>query len=88
MPPWLQMHCYEDPDSDPGHDTDYDDDRFDYDAVDERCYSLIDFIAKLQPFKSAEPVGDQSPVREAVYIREGTVKRMPPLCPLGLRRRP
>ncbi|MCI0413180.1 hypothetical protein L0222_10330 [bacterium] len=84
LPPQLKMHCYEDPESDPGYQEDYDENVFDYDEVDEQCESQVDFIVQLTPLSVAEALPATMPELDEAFIPTEITPRTLQKCPRGL----
>jgi hypothetical protein len=84
MPPWLQMHCYEDPRSDPGQEHKYEDDVFDYDAVDDALKPLVDFVVRLTPQRGGGKRRSASPDKLPGMIPTSRKFELPAVCPRGL----
>jgi hypothetical protein len=81
LPPWLRLHCYEQPECDPGYEAEYDDDVFDYDAEDEAIEDMMDFLVQLTPLDQATPLPAAPPDWEDnSYINPRPLTR----CPRGV----
>jgi hypothetical protein len=84
LPPHLKIHCSEDPESDPGHEEEYESEDFDYDEIDEECESQVDFIVQLTPLQGAEALPPAMPELDGGFIPTEIHPRKIAKCPRGL----
>ena len=84
LPSWLRLHCYEDPDADPGHQEDYDDETFDYDEAEEMAdVEPVDFVVQLTPLAKAEPLPDAPQSLDRGWFDLHVNPRLLDKCPRG-----
>jgi hypothetical protein len=89
LPAWIWLACYEDPGSDPGHEEEYDDETFDYDAVDERAQrsTCYDYIVQLTPLEKAPALPHSPPLLDEGWVPTQVQPRLLEKCPLGFPRK-
>jgi hypothetical protein len=85
FPWWLQAECWEDPETDPGHEDEWEDDS----DWDDEGPGYTDFLLRLTPIARLSP--DERPLPALPPLEEGrgwipiaVNPRKPALCPVGL----
>lgn len=85
FPLWLQQECFDDPDQDPGHESEWDEDG---NADDSDGPIYLDFLLHLTPV--ARLTAEQLPIpsapidRETGWVPQSVQPRKPALFPIGL----
>jgi hypothetical protein len=77
FPLWLRNECADDPESDPGHDDEWEDVEADYDSEQP---TYVGFLLRLAPL-SDEP---ELPPMEDNWFEIGSGARRPAVCPIGV----
>jgi hypothetical protein len=84
LPSWLKLHCYEDPEADPGHEDEYDDETFDYDAADEMDdVEAVDFVVQLTLLPAAKPLPEMPAGNTDGWFDVRHQPRLLSKCPAG-----